>query len=89
MLAPSAAAGGLAKGRVNDLRLDRDGMLWAATEGVLSRLKDGRVSTLTSRKFQTVSDVVSAVGQFHSLRWRYLLPVDFHGFDMYRRGEFV
>jgi len=49
VLAPSAAAGGLAKGRVNDLRLDRDGMLWAATEGVLSRLKDGRVSTLTSR----------------------------------------
>ena len=46
MLAPYAAAGGLAKGRVNDLRLDRDHTLWAATEGGLSRLKDGRVSIL-------------------------------------------
>ncbi len=44
-----AAADGLGEGRVNDLQLDRDGTLWAATEGGLSRVKDGRVATLTSK----------------------------------------
>jgi signal transduction histidine kinase/ligand-binding sensor domain-containing protein len=45
-----AAADGLGKGHVPGLQLDRDGALWAATEeGGLSRIKDGRVTTLTSR----------------------------------------
>ena len=40
---------GLGKGHVAGLRLDRDGVLWAATEdGGLSRIKDGRVTTLTT-----------------------------------------
>jgi len=44
-----SAAAGLGKGHVAGLRLDRDGALWAATqEGGLSRIKDGRVATLTS-----------------------------------------
>jgi ligand-binding sensor domain-containing protein len=34
---------------VNGLRLDPDGTLWAATEGGLSRVKDGHVATLTSK----------------------------------------
>ena len=42
-------ANGLAEGHVPDLRFDRDGALWAATEGGLSRIKDGRIATLTSR----------------------------------------
>jgi len=42
------AAGGLGQGRVNELRLDPDGTLWAATEGGLSRLKDGHITTLAS-----------------------------------------
>ena len=43
-------ADGLGKGHVPGLRLDADGALWAATEeGGLSRIKDGRISTLTSR----------------------------------------
>ncbi len=44
-----SAADGLGEGPVNDLRLDRDGTLWAATEGGLSRLKNGRIATLTSK----------------------------------------
>jgi len=44
-----AAADGLGGGRVAGLQLDRDGTLWAATEGGLSRVKNGRVTTLTSR----------------------------------------
>src|SRR5208283_4226644 len=43
------AASGLGEGRVADLRLDRDGTLWVATQGGLSRLKDGRIATLTSK----------------------------------------
>jgi signal transduction histidine kinase/ligand-binding sensor domain-containing protein len=44
-----SATDGLGAGRVNDLRFDRDGTLWASTEGGLSRLKNGRVATLTSK----------------------------------------
>jgi signal transduction histidine kinase/ligand-binding sensor domain-containing protein len=43
------AADGLGAGAVKDLRLDGDGTLWAATEGGLSRMKNGRVATLTSK----------------------------------------
>ena len=37
------------RGPGHRLQLDRDGALWAATEGGLSRVKNGRVATLTSR----------------------------------------
>ena len=43
------SADGLSKGRVNDLRFGSRGTLWAATEGGLSRVRDGRVLTLTSK----------------------------------------
>ena len=42
-------ADALGEGVVNRLQFDRDGTLWAATEGGLSRLKNGRVATLTSK----------------------------------------
>jgi PAS domain S-box-containing protein len=42
-------ADGLGDGVVTDLRFDRDGTLWVATAGGLSRLKNGRVVTLTSK----------------------------------------
>jgi ligand-binding sensor domain-containing protein/signal transduction histidine kinase len=41
-------AEGLGAGRVNGLRLDPEGALWAATEGGLSRLKNGGIATLSS-----------------------------------------
>jgi signal transduction histidine kinase/ligand-binding sensor domain-containing protein len=41
-------ADGLGAGRVGPLGLDPDGTLWAATEGGLSRVKNGRIATLTS-----------------------------------------
>jgi ligand-binding sensor domain-containing protein/signal transduction histidine kinase len=43
------AADGLGEGWVTDVRFDRDGALWAATQGGLSRLKNGRIATLTSK----------------------------------------
>jgi signal transduction histidine kinase/ligand-binding sensor domain-containing protein len=44
-----AAADGLGGGRVNSLRFDAGGALWAATEGGLSRLQNGRIATLTQK----------------------------------------
>ena len=44
-----AGADGLGAGRVSGLQLDRDATLWAATEGGLSRVKNSRVATLTSK----------------------------------------
>lgn len=42
------AAQGLGAGHVGGMRLDADGAVWVATEeGGLSRIKDGRVTTLT------------------------------------------
>jgi signal transduction histidine kinase/ligand-binding sensor domain-containing protein len=49
VLATYAGSDGLGEGRVNTLRLDADGTLWAATDGGLSRLKNGRIATLTSK----------------------------------------
>jgi ligand-binding sensor domain-containing protein/signal transduction histidine kinase len=44
------AANGMTKGPVAALRLDRDGAVWAAMQnGGVSRIKDGRITTLTTR----------------------------------------
>jgi signal transduction histidine kinase/streptogramin lyase len=44
------SADGLGGGAISGLQLDRDGALWAATEGGgVSRIKDGHIATLTSR----------------------------------------
>jgi PAS domain S-box-containing protein len=44
-----SAADGLGDGRVNHLRFDTEGALWIATEGGITRLKDGQIATLTSK----------------------------------------
>jgi signal transduction histidine kinase len=41
-----STANGLGQGHVSDLRFDKQGVLWAATEGGLSLVKNGRVSTI-------------------------------------------
>ena len=40
---------GLGEGRVSQFRADREGALWASTEGGLSRIKDGHVATLSTK----------------------------------------
>ena len=40
---------GLGSDRIWNLYLDHEGTLWAATEGGLSRIRDGRVTTLTTK----------------------------------------
>jgi len=49
-VASYTAADGLGEGEVGDLQLDSHGALWVATEkGGLSRIKDGRIATLSTR----------------------------------------
>ena len=43
------AIDGLGTGRISDFQLDDDGTLWISTEGGLSRLKNNRLATLTSK----------------------------------------
>jgi signal transduction histidine kinase/ligand-binding sensor domain-containing protein len=43
------AVDGLGSGRVNALQFDPEGALWAATQGGVSRLKDGHIATLSAR----------------------------------------
>jgi len=54
-------ADGLGAGRVNALKRDSDNTLWAATDGGLSRIKDGHVATLTSKNglpCDTIHDLI-------------------------------
>jgi signal transduction histidine kinase len=44
------SADGLGAGRVNDFRIESDGTLWITTEGGLSRLKNGRLVTFTTKQ---------------------------------------
>jgi len=44
-----AISEGLGQGMIRDLYVDDSHTLWVSTEGGLSRIKDGRVATLTSR----------------------------------------
>jgi PAS domain S-box-containing protein len=44
-----SATDGLGKGAVSQLRFDSEGALWIATEGGITRLKDGHIATLTSK----------------------------------------
>jgi signal transduction histidine kinase len=67
-----AAADGLGTGRVGDLRVDRDGTVWAATEGGLSRVKDGRIVTMTSRHGLPCDGVDSILDDGDGAIWLYM-----------------
>jgi len=67
------AADGLGNGRVDDLRFGADGAVWAATESGLSRLKDGRLTTLTSRNGLPCDGVHWAIEDDEDALWL-LLP---------------
>jgi len=64
-------ADGLGDGLVGDVRVDPEGTLWAATAGGLSRLKNNRIATLTSRNGLTCDAV------------QWLMEDDDHSFWLY------
>jgi ligand-binding sensor domain-containing protein/signal transduction histidine kinase len=66
-----ATGDGLGEGRVTGLELDRDGTLWVSTEGGLSRVKNGRVATLSNKNGLPCNTVRWTIeDDFHSL-WLY------------------
>ena len=67
-----ASAQGLGAGHVTGLRLDRDGAVWAATEeGGLSRIKDGRISTLTTTNGLPCNSIHWSINDDDQSLWMY------------------
>ncbi len=66
------AADGLGDGHVSDLQLGSDGAVWAATEGGLSRVKDGRVITLNSRNGLPCDGVNGVIEDEDHSFWLYM-----------------
>jgi signal transduction histidine kinase len=66
------AADGLAEGHIRDLQFDREGALWAAAENGASRLKDGRVVTLTGRNGLPCDDAHWVIEDDDHSFWLYM-----------------
>jgi signal transduction histidine kinase/ligand-binding sensor domain-containing protein len=62
---------GLGAGRVSDFQFDDDGTLWVSTEGGLSRLKNNRVATLTSKNGLPCDTVHWAIEDHDHSFWLY------------------
>jgi len=67
-----AAADGLGEGSINDFQWDQDGALWVATEGGLSRLKNGRFATLSSKSGLPCDTVHWLIKDDTDSAWLYL-----------------
>jgi len=65
------AADGLGAGRVSDLRFDDDGTLWVSTESGLSRLKNNRLATITSKNGLPCDVVHWAIEEDDRSLWLY------------------
>jgi signal transduction histidine kinase/ligand-binding sensor domain-containing protein len=66
-----SVAEGLGAGRVNGLRFGPRGALWAATENGLSRIKDDRVTTLTSKNGLPCDNVYWTMDDADHFVWVY------------------
>jgi signal transduction histidine kinase len=66
-----STAEGLGEGRVRALQLDRDGTLWASTEGGLSRVKNGRTATLSDKNGLPCNPVRWAIQDDFLSLWLY------------------
>ena len=66
------APDGLGSGAVMDLELGSDGAIWAATEGGLSRVKDGRIKTLSSKNGLPCDAVQWAIEDNDHSLWLYM-----------------
>jgi len=68
------SADGLGGGSIGDLQFDHDGGLWAATElGGISRLKDGRIATLTTRNGLPCNAIHWAIEDDDRSLWLYTI----------------
>jgi signal transduction histidine kinase/ligand-binding sensor domain-containing protein len=62
---------GLGAGRISDFRFDDDGALWVSTEGGLSRLRNNRVATLSSKNGLPCDAVHWAIEDDDRSMWLY------------------
>jgi len=67
-----SSANALGAGYVKGLHLDRDGALWAATQSGLSRVKNGRIATLTSSNGLPCDTVHWAMEDNDNSFWLYM-----------------
>ena len=65
-------ADGLGNGRVNHLRFGSLGAVWAATEGGLSRIKDGHIETLSSKNGLPCDEVHWSMEDNDHAVWLYM-----------------
>jgi signal transduction histidine kinase/ligand-binding sensor domain-containing protein len=63
---------GLGEGPVNRFRFDQDGTVWVATQGGLSRLKNGRIATLTSKNGLPCDSVHWVIQDNEHAFWLYM-----------------
>ena len=73
VLANYTVAYGLGRGHVSGLRIDSEGVLWAGTEGGLSRIKDGRIITLTTKEGLPCDTIHWSVEDGDGAMWLYTL----------------
>jgi PAS domain S-box-containing protein len=64
-------ADGLGEGFVAHLRIDREGVLWAATAGGLSRVRDGRIHTLSKNSGLPCSTIHWSMEDDSRTLWMY------------------
>jgi signal transduction histidine kinase len=67
-----AGPDGLGEDRVNGLLLDRGDTLWAATEGGLTRVQNGRIATLTSKNGLPCDSVIGVLEDDDHSFWLYM-----------------
>ena len=67
-----SAADGLGGGRVNALRFGPRGTLWASTQGGLSRIRDGHITTLTSKNGLPCDSVHWTIEDDYHAVWVYM-----------------
>jgi len=72
VLASYSAKDRLGNGRVNHLRFGSRGAVWAATEGGLSRIKDGHIETLTRKNGLPCDEVHWSVEDDDHAVWVYM-----------------
>jgi len=66
-----SATDGLGKGIVNDVSVAPDGTVWAATDGGLTRIKDGHFTTLASKSGLPCDAVHAAIVDDDGATWIY------------------
>ncbi len=67
-----SAANGLGEGPVNDLRFESRGALWVGSDTGLSRIKDGQVTTLTSKNGLPCDQVLAFIQDDERSMWLYM-----------------